>query len=183
MNKETEAKTSLHDPGIKAGTNDRSDLVVARVPQGYDTKINIRIVPGRDFKLTPDAPGCQPRQGAPRRDVDPVALPEGLAGKLKDANMKVINWLAQNAANAKLFLAQPVEALMKAGIDLSRSEQKTLDRAHRVVAEVSVVGPGVKILDLSASAHPTGRVGELIPGEKFKDGRAEGCGCKPKGKE
>ncbi|HEX9945643.1 MAG TPA: hypothetical protein VGG03_26835 [Thermoanaerobaculia bacterium] len=166
-----------------SGSPGTNEMIVARVPQGYDTNINIRFVPGRDIQWTPHALGCRPRQGAPRRDAEPVALPESLAEKLKGANKKVIDWLAQDAANAQLFLARPVEALIKAGVDLSRSEQKALDRTHRAVGEASVIAPGVKVANLSASAYPTGRVGTLKPGPKMKDGRTNDCGCGPKGKE
>ncbi len=183
MQKITEVKSATSEPAVKAGAADRSAMIVAKIPQGYDTKINIRLVPGRDIKLTPEIVGCQPRQGAPRRDAEPVALPESLVGKLKDADKKVVEWLAQDEANARLFLARPVEALTKAGVDLTRSEQKTLERTHRAVNEASVIAPGVKVADLSASAYPTGRVGELRPGPKMKDGRDEDRGRGPKAKE
>lgn len=178
-----EAIPALQDP---ARSNDPSGIVVSRVPQGYDTNINIRLVPGRDIQLTPHRFGCRPRQGAPRRDAEPVDLPESLGDKLKDANKKVIDWLALDPANAQLFLAKPVEALVKAGVELSRAEQKALTRTHRAVAEASVVAPGVKVASLSASAHPTGRVGKLPPGLKGsngREGREADCGCGPKGKE
>lgn len=183
MYKVPETKPATSDLAAAVGPSGGREMVVAKVPQGYETKINIRIVPGRDIRLTPDVLGCQPRQGAPRRDAEPVALPEDLVGKLREANQKVINWLAQDKANAQLYLARPIEALKKVGVDLTRSEQKALERTHRVVKETSVVAPGVKVADLSASAYPRGRVGEIRPGPKMKDGRAQDSGCGPKGKE
>ena len=183
MHKITEAKLPASDPAVKEGATDRSEMVVAKVPQGYNTKINIRLVPGRDIRFTPDVLGCQSRQGAPRQNTEAVALPESLSGKLKKANEKVIDWLAQDAGNARLFLARPVEALIKAGVDLTRSEQKMLDRTHRPVKEASVIAPGVKVLDLSALAYPKNRVGKLKPERKKPDGRDKDCGCGPKGKE
>ena len=67
MYKIAEAKAAMSDP------MDRSEMVVAKVPQGYETKINIRLVPGRDIRFNPDVLRCQPRQGTLRRD--PGAFP------------------------------------------------------------------------------------------------------------
>src|ERR1700682_613345 len=80
--------------------------VVAKVPQGYEANFNIRLVPGRDFNVGTIRLGCRPRRGGQRRDADPVALPEDLTGKLRDANNKVVAWLAADAANAQLFLVK-----------------------------------------------------------------------------
>lgn len=178
------------DPCNRSAASDtekKREAVVATVPQGYETKINIRLVPGRDLQLAPEAVGCRPRKGAPRPGGRTLTLPEGLAGKLKEANSKVVAWLAQEPANAGLFLARPVEALVKAGVELTRTEQKTLDRAHRAVHEATLVAPGVKVTELNATAIPKGRVGELKPGRKpekpLTGGREKGCGPAPKGKE
>jgi len=182
MEKIAEVKLNTCEP-VEVGSDDRRKMVVAKVPQGYDTKIYIRFVPGRDISFNTDVLGCQSRQGALRRDTVPVALPQSLIGKLKDANKKVIDWLAHDAVNAQLFLSRPVEALIKAGVGLTRSEQKTLDRTHRMVNEASVIAPGVKVSDLSALAYPKGRVGKPKPERQKPNGRDENCGCGPKGKE
>ncbi len=160
---------------------DTNGKVVARIPQGYDTRINLRFVPGRDFDFTPTRLGCRPRKGAPRRDADPVALPATLVDKLKEGNKRVVDWLALDAANAKLFVARPVEALAKAGVELSRGEMKMLDRAHSAVAEASVVAPGVKLTELNAGGYPTGRIDPNRPGSK-PDSRSDDCGCEPRKK-
>ena len=162
---------------ISAAESNQSDAVVVQVPQGYDARINIRVVPGRDFQINPARLGCRPRQGASRRDAEPLDLPESLVAKFKAANKKIMGWLAQDAANARLFLAQPVEAMLKAGVDLTRAEQKTLNRAHRMVREAAVIAPGVNIENLGVTAHPTGRIGAVRPKPKAKDGRDSDCGC------
>ena len=158
--------------------------VVAKVPQGYEANFNIRLVPGRDFNVGTIRLGCRPRRGGQRRDADPVALPEDLTGKLRDANNKVVAWLAADAANAQLFLVKPVEALMKAGVDLTRTEQKTLGRTYSDNHEGTVIAPGVKIKDLKAVAYPAGRVGTVKPGKTtIPGGRDVSCGFTRKGKE
>lgn len=159
--------------------------VIAKVPQGYEAKLNIRLVPGRDFNVGTIRLGCRPRKGGQRRDADPVALPEDLTGKLRDANKKVVAWLAADTANTQLFLAKPVEALMKAGVELTRTEQKALGRTYSANHEDTVIAPGVKITDLTAVAHPTGRVGGIKPGggTTTTGGRDVGCGFTRKGKE
>ncbi|MCQ1536862.1 hypothetical protein FTO70_14520 [Methanosarcina sp. KYL-1] len=184
MDKIIEVKKATCESAVKAETSDGGEMVLVRVPQGYDAKINIRIVPGHDIHLTPRIPSCQPRQGASRRDIQPVALPESLAVKLAEADKMVINWLAQDEANAKLYMEQPVESLIKAGVKLTRSDQKLLKRAHSMVEESSVVPPGVKVTDFYASADPKGRVDELALRPIFKDGESENnCSCRPRRKE
>jgi len=182
MQKITETKVA--DQNLVATRSpERADVVVVKMPQGYDARIVIRFVPGRDIRVTPALRGCQPRQGAPRRDAEPVPLPEGLAGKLREVNAKVVAWLARDDANPRLFLTRPVEALMKAGVELTRAEQKALTRAHGAVRETTVVPPGVRVAELSASANPRGRVGETKPTPRTADGNDSDCGCGPTGKD
>ncbi len=177
MNKPTEEKPTQNDPLVASRLSDRSEMILGRVPQGYDTNINIRFVPARDIRLDVDVLGCQPRQGAPRRDAQPVPLPASLLDKFRDANKKVIEWLARDAGNAQLFLVQPVQAMLRAGIDLTRAEQKALERTYSGVREASVIAPGVRVVDLSATAHPKGRVGGLKPGPTLKDKHKENNDC------
>ncbi|UVI32903.1 hypothetical protein [Paenibacillus spongiae] len=178
----TEVNPAISDPAFNAGASDRNKMMVAKVPQGYETKINIRFVPGTEFQIPSDADRCRLFQKPNNRDVELVALPESLLDKLKDANKTVIDWLAKDAANAHFFFAKPVESLIHAGVSLSRAEQKMLSRSRRAVEEVSLIGPGVKIVDLSASAYPGGKVGDIRHAPKVKDGRNEVYGCGPTGK-
>ncbi len=52
--------------------DNRSDAVVAKIPQGCNAKINIRVVPGRNFQINPALRRCRPRQGASRREAEPL---------------------------------------------------------------------------------------------------------------
>jgi len=104
-------------------------------------------------------------------------LPRDLVDKLKKADKTVIAWLAKDEANARLFMARPAEALAKAGIDLTRADQKAIDRTHREVREVAVVGPGVKVASFTATAFPRGQIGKIKPGRKPKDERNDNIGC------
>lgn len=152
-------------------------MILGRVPQGYDTNINIRFVPARDIQLEADVLGCQPRQGAQRRDAQPVTLPLDLVDKLRDASKRVMEWMARDAANANLFLTQPVQAMLTAGIELTRAEQKMLERTYAGVKAASVIAPGVKVVDLSATAHQKGKVGGLKAGPTMKDKHKENNDC------
>lgn len=143
------------------------NVVLAMVPHGYETNINVRIVAGGEFVIAPR--GCQPRKGATRRNAEPLDLPSDLIDKLKDADRRVIAWLAENNGNAKLFFDRPAEALVKAGVNLTRAEQKTIDRTHREVEEATVLAPGVKVMKLEVDAFPRGRVGRIKPGAKPQD--------------
>jgi hypothetical protein len=168
---------------VKAVEEDSNNKVVAKIPQGYDTKINIRLVPGRDFKLEPAIPKCKPRGGAKVPDIKLHVLPANLVAKLKNGDKKVIDWLAADDANGRLFLEHPVEALTKAGVELARSEQKSLERIHTAVNELRVVGPGVNIEQFSVATYPKGQVGKLKDQPQKTNGKNDDFGCEPKGKE
>ena len=175
MDKRDDVATLLRQNAIAAQHPEKGSAVRAKVPQGYESKVNVRFVPGR-FRLPPFIIGCQPRQGAPRRDVDLLPLPKTLVDKLQDVNIRVVEWLSREPANANLFLTRPVEALLKAGVELTRAEQKALIRTFNAANEERVIPPGVKLADLSAIAAPKGRVSDRPgrPKQKPHDGN---CGC------
>lgn len=170
-------------PAEASAPTERQDKVVAKVPQGFDARVNIRLVPGRDFEFHPAPAVCRPRRGAARREAAPVPLPESLVAKLKEGNKKVVEWLGRDPENPKMFLARPLEALAAAGLELSRAEQKALLRSREAVGELAVVAPGVKLAELTVAAYPKGRVGEIKPGSPTKPGRIEKAGCVHRGKE
>lgn len=165
------------DSGIKVDVGDQSEMIVAKVPQGYETNINVRLVPGRDFEITTILKGCRPRKGAPRRDAAPLNLPPDLIDKLKNADKTVVAWLALSEANARLFMVRPAEALVKAGVNLTRADQKAIERTHHEVREVTVVAPGVKVAEFTVAAFPRGQVGKIKPSTKPQDKRDSNIGC------
>jgi hypothetical protein len=155
------------------------------MPQGFDTRINVRIVPGRDIAVGHATMKCQPRTGAPRHDADLVPLPPTLIHKLQEGNKRVMEWLANDSKNAQMFMSQPVQALLKAGIELTRAEQKLLATCHAGVRDAAIVGPGVRVERFDTAVHPKGRVGEIKGSPTQADVQDHDCGCggKPKGKK
>jgi hypothetical protein len=183
MQQITKVNLSKLEDSVKAGEDDRNNKAVAKIPQGYNMNINIRLVPGRDFKLEPDIPKCKPRGRATVPDVKLEVLPADLVAKLKDADKKVVAWLAADDANGQLFIAHPVEALTKAGVDLTRSEQKNLERAHTAVNEARVIAPGVNVKQLSVTTYPKGHIGKLKDQPEKRNDKNDDFGCEPKRKE
>jgi hypothetical protein len=179
MEETREARLNMVNQPVREIAVEKSHVAVAKVPQGYNSRIKIRLVPGRDIQFNPKVPSCKPRQGSFSKDAEQITIPEDLAAKLKDADKKVVAWLAQDVSNAQLFLKRPIEALVKAGIELSRTELKTLERAHRAVKEARVIAPGVNVVDISTSVDPKGRVGKIKPGLKLSK---ENFSCEPKRK-
>ena len=171
------------DAPINTGTKEKDALVVARIAQGAEARINIRLVQGREILIKPELLRCQPRQGASRRETEPVSLRDDLIVKLRDANKNVIAWLAKEEANAEFFLAEPVQALLKAGVELTRTEQKALQRQHNLVSEVSMVPPGVDITHLSAKAFSKGSIGKINPRRKKSPESNDDCACGSEEKE
>lgn len=151
--------------------------VTAKVHQGYNLNMKINIVGTKDIPIGRLLKGCQPRQGAPRRDADALDLPPATRATLLAANREVMAWLARDNANAQAFLADPVAALLKAGVKLDRADQKTLVRARaEIAATAEVVTPGLQLRSLSVAANPNGRV-------KRVEGATDDCGCGTKGRE
>lgn len=145
--------------------------VLASVPQGFESRIKVRLVPAREVVLERRS-GCQPRAGAPRREAQPLDLPEGLPEKIKDASKGVIAWLARDPANTTLYLADPVAGMAAAGVELTRAEQKALSRAHQPVRDASVVPPGVEVTELTVKAVARGKVGDTKPAGEATTGAA-----------
>ena len=98
MEKNGNLNLSGVDASIFAEAAKREHVVVAVVPHGYETNINVRIVPGGEFVLAPR--GCQPRKGAPRRIAEPLDLPPDLVDKLKVADKKVTGQLRPSSRRA-----------------------------------------------------------------------------------
>lgn len=98
-------------PQVGLGKDRAEELVVAKVPQGFEANINVRLVPGGDFALPKRPLRCRPRKGAPRRDAEPLALPEEVMKKLQEADKLMMEWLAKDEANASLYMAHPGRGL------------------------------------------------------------------------
>lgn len=151
------------------------------MPQSYDAKFNVRIVPGHAIRGGIAAlSSCEPR--GHRKGWDPVrsALRSELVGKLAKADKAVMTWLARDAGNGQRFLNTPVAALREAGVQLERAEEKALARMATAAADARVVPPGVNVLAVSAQAFPNGRVGNL--GATRPPGKGDGFDCGPKRK-
>jgi len=94
---------------------------MAKVPQGYETNINVRLVPGRDVEIPSKPKRYRPREGALRRDAEPLNLPPDLIDKLKNADKDIVAWLAQGEANARLGCCEPRSRRRFAGgLDVNR---------------------------------------------------------------
>jgi len=107
-----------------------------------------------------------------------AGLPPNLITKLLTANEHLINWLAQDPVNAEDFLGHPVEALMKAGIELTRADQKALTRAHAAARNAATIPPGARLVGLSATADVSGVVvDEHRSHPQGAGGNSQGCGC------
>ena len=156
--------------------------IVASVQPGFTTTINMRLLPARDVVIGVSKPTCQPRAGAPGQAAQPSTLPEGLAGRLLEANKAVVAWLTKDPVNAELFLNDPVAALSQAGVDLARADAKALARSHNQVRQQAVVPPGAVVSKLTVHAAARGKVGDQRPGKASpkadsQGGSSDGYGC------
>ena len=153
----------------------------AVVPQDYEAKFNIRLVPARSLENGVKVePRCKPRGHAPGWNHDTGMIAPDLVVTLKNADKLMIAWLAKDTANAQSFLANPVAAMREAGVGLARADEKVLARANEAADAARVVGPGVKVASLSARAYPKGRIGGLGPART--DGKTDDFDCGPKRK-
>lgn len=177
MQKTCTEKPAASEFALNTDASDQGEMIVAKVPQGYDTNINMRLVPGRNVDIIDIFKMCRSRTGVPRREAEPLILPQDLIDKIKKADKTVIKWLAHDEANARLFMARPAEALLKAGVDLTRAEQKAIDRTHHEVVQVSIVSPGVKVARFTAAAFQRGQIGKFKPDSKPKDKSKDNLGC------
>jgi len=159
-------------------------VLKAQVPQDYNANFNIRIVPARSLDKALLQPQCAPRGNVTGWHYGAVAVDPGVVATLNKVDKPIVAWLAKDAANAKLFLADPLAAIREAGVQLTRAEEKALARAHSQVSATRVVGPGTNVASLSAQVYPKGRVGSI--GSTKPDGKPEGktddFGCGPKRK-
>lgn len=137
----------------------------ATVQPGFDAKVSIRIVPGKDILTAPPKAACRPRGDRPH-GIRPFPFNPALVAKLTEANAGVSAWLAKDEANAKAFLDDPVAALAEAGVELDRSEVKAMARAHSAVKEDAVLPPGAQISTLDVVAVKRGKVGDRKASDK-----------------
>ncbi len=148
-----------------SGQADQEDVaqpIRATIEPGFAGTVSIRFMPGRDPFQIPTRPECAPRGDRPPR-MPPIAISPSAVAKLTDANRKVINWLSEDAANAALFVEDPVGALARAGVELTRAEAKSVSRSHAAVKEDAVLPPGAQISTLEALATTKGKVGSARP--------------------
>lgn len=140
----------------------------AIVQPGFDAKVSIRIVPGKDIFTEPPRPACRPRGDRPY-GIRPLPYTPDLVVKLTEANAGVSAWLAKDESNARAFLDNPVAALAEAGVDLTRAEAKAVSRTHALLKEDAVLPPGAQISTLDVVAVKRGKVGDRHPADKPAD--------------
>lgn len=140
----------------------------AQIEAGFDSTVSIRIVPGRDLFKEPQRGECSPRGDRPY-GVRPTPFPAELVEKLTKANTAVIDWLARDTANAEQFIHDPVVALERAGVELTRAEAKVLSRSHGALRDDAVLPPGAAISTLTISATKRGKVGDVRPSKRPHD--------------
>lgn len=168
------AAKNAYEEAESPDASEQRSTVVAKVAQGFETNINIRVVPGHSLAdLERVQKVCRPRQGAQRRDAEPLDLPADQVKKFKDIDKAVIKWLAKDPGNMELYLANPAAALDQADVGLDRADLKAIARSHEAVRAATVVGPGVRVADLKAKAFPKGRLGKTEPAKASKSRR--GC--------
>ena len=152
-------------PQAQVGTPAADTLARIQMSPHQDAVIRIRLIPGRDVALpNPDPCGF----GQVKPGVS--SLSPALIDKLKASDKQVTSWLAKSSENARLFFADPVAALAKAGVELDRSENKAIVRAHANASQEAVVMPGVRLTEVAITAtdrRPTGKT------------RGDGGGRKP----
>ena len=156
---------SVHEvDGGDAGAVGSSPVaLLASIPAGFETRLNVRFLPATDVFVGRVRAGCQPRAGAIPHHVVPVELPATLVERFRAVNDSVIAWLAKDEANAAHYLSNPVAALQSAGVQLSRAEAKALSRSHQAVRDQAVLPPGGQLSELVVSASVRGKVGEKRP--------------------
>lgn len=127
-----------------------SDRVVARMPQGYNLRVRIRFSP-RPGALSHLADASPHRRVGTATSAARTVLQKALVAKLEESDRKIVDWLAKTASNRQLFITRPVDALVAAGVDLTRSERKSLLRIHRAATETNVLPPGAEIAKVSVT--------------------------------
>jgi hypothetical protein len=155
----------------------KKEAVSVTIANGYDQKINIRIVQGTDVPLNPYDRKCAPRKGADRKDKKPLDLPPSVVANFPDINKLVMTWMNQAAGNAHLFLQDPVQSLLAAGVKLSREDQKQISRNAEEVKAMAMIPPGARVTHFTAGT----RKGKVTKEEEKKPGKdhskEKDCGC------
>lgn len=128
-----------------------ASTVRAQIQQAYDLHLTVNFKPSRAIDVISLRKTCQPRRGASRVEADPLDLPEPTRKKLLGANKRVVEWLAAHPDNQRAFLANPVAALQKAGVELARDDLKAIDRVRAAFGSVAVA-PGLQLRSVAATA-------------------------------
>ena len=139
--------------------------VVARLPSEQEQVVNLRFVRGTAF-ADPRPLRCRPRGNVQQTGFDFVrdavaVLPGNLLARLKDANERVIGWIAASETNARLFTENPARALKEARVELSRSDEKAIARAREELSDEAALPPGTRLTGISAKGYARGEVGKI----------------------
>jgi hypothetical protein len=116
-------------------------------------------------------------------DVGPVDLPAPSRQFLVDVNAAMVEWLGRDASHQAAFIADPMAAFAKAGIELDRTHVKAFMRAREALGSAEAVTPGLQIKTVRSGVNPKGRI--RPPSSDGGNWRApppdSGCGCDKKG--
>jgi len=136
--------------------------IVTEVAPGFTGAISIRIVPGTQLFPEPPEATCAPRGDRPAAPR-PITFTPGVVDVLTTADSAVIAWLAEDADHAAQFIADPLGALSRAGVELTRAQAQEVSRAHAAVRADAVLPPGARITKLAVTATRRGKVGDGRP--------------------
>ena len=171
-------KTLISTQGVKSniGTT-KHEPVLAQICEGLNQKFNVRLVTASVGAMKHVNLGCQPRKGATRRDAQPLDLPDTFKDRFTDINKAMTEFLQKSPKNATHFLSNPLEAMQKAGIELSRAEQKHFSRnaAAMKMLQVNESNVHVQAVEIAAAKGKIRKQTEIQ--SDFMKGMDDDCGC------
>jgi hypothetical protein len=159
---------------IISGRQVQAQYVQANISQESEMKLNVRIVSSKDLPELHFFEGCRPRKSnAPSPNY--FQFPAAIAKNFKEVNKKILEWLSASNDNVHAYLDNPVNALIKAGVELPREDQKYLSRNFENVKAGFLAAPGTNVKTITATVNPN----NLITKQPGKSGSANNkdCGC------
>jgi hypothetical protein len=121
---------SIINPSIEGSVKMNGDGY--RIP-GIEISAEIGIVSIEATRFDIE-PTCQSRTGAPRQETTLGDMPFELGATFKEIEPRVLGWLAESKKNLDAFLADPVGALAKLGVERETLKEIVRLRADRLAA-------------------------------------------------